>query len=121
MKKKRLTLTNAFGIYGAQLKNPRWAFSAIAADGSMVLSCWNHFLKSYSDGHQRYEDRLSRWDSNTPGKQLLIEHLQLALSKRLPVRLIVATLEDPAEHTNRDASSLRKSFSVHRDTVGKLV
>jgi len=40
-KKKR-----AMGIFGN-----RWRWFA----------CAQHFLKSYIDGHQRYEDRLSRW------------------------------------------------------------
>ena len=29
--KKKLTLTEAFGVYGARLRNVRWACSAIAA------------------------------------------------------------------------------------------
>ena len=33
----------------------------IARDGSLVISCLRHFLKSYVDRHERYEDRLSRW------------------------------------------------------------
>jgi hypothetical protein len=119
--KKTLTLTAAFATYGAELLNPRWAFSAIARDGSLVLSCWNHFLKKFLDGHERYEDRLSRWTANTPGKQLLIEHLQLAVAKKLPVRMVVATLWEPRERTNNDASALRKTFAVHRNTVGKVV
>lgn len=118
---KNLTLTSAFATYGAKLKNARWAFSAIASDGSLVLSCWHHFLKSYLDGHQRYEDQLSRWQSNTPGKQLLVEHLRLAVAKNLPVRMVVATLEDPREQTNEDASALRKTFTVHKNMIGKVV
>src|ERR1044071_8458642 len=110
---KPLTLTGAFATYGAELKNTRWAFSAIASDGSLVLSCWKHFLKSYVDGHKRYEDRLSRWKTNTPGRQLLIEHLELAMGKNLPVRMIVATLEDPRDQTVEGAGLLPKVFSVH--------
>jgi len=118
---KNLTLTDAFATYGAELKNPRWAFSSLASDGSLVLSCWKHFLKSYIDGHQRYEDRLSRWKTNTPGKQLLVEHLQLAVAKNLPVRMIVATLEDPREQTIEGAGALRKIFTFHTDMVGRVV
>jgi hypothetical protein len=118
---KNLTLTAAFASYGAELKNPRWAFSSLASDGSVVLSCWKHFLKSYVDGHQRYEDRLSRWKTNTPGKKLLIEHLQLAVAKDLPVRMIVATLEDLREQTIEGAGALRKIFSIHPNMVGRVV
>src|SRR5688500_10471579 len=118
---KTLTFTSAFATYDAELVNARWAFSSIARDGSLVISCWNHYLKKFTDGHQRYEDRLSRWTLNTPGKQLLIEHLQLAVAKNLPVRMVVATLEDPRERTNDDASALRKTFAVYRNMFGKVV
>src|SRR5256885_15397018 len=102
---KKLTLTTAFATYGAELKNTRWAFSAIAADGSLVLSCWSHFLKGYVNGHKRYEDRLSRWETDTPGRQLLTEHLKLAVARNLPVRLIVATVDDPTENTEQEAGN----------------
>jgi putative restriction endonuclease len=118
---KRLTLTRAFATYGAELRNSRWAFSAIASDGSLVLSCWKHFLKTYVDGHQRYEDRLSRWKTNTPGRQLLIEHLQLATAKNLPVRMIVATLQDPSDRTIEGAGMRPKTFTVHPDMIGRVV
>jgi len=117
----KLTLTGAFAAYGAALRNTRWAFSAIAADGSLVLSCWSHFMKSYVDGHKRYEDRLSRWETDTPGKLLLTEYLRLAVARDLPVRLIIATVDDPTEDVKRDAGSLKKTFSVHPDMVGKVV
>jgi hypothetical protein len=118
---KSLSLTAAFATYDAKLVNARWAFSSIARDGSLVISCWNHFLKKFIDGHQRYEDRLSRWTANAPGKQLLIEHLQLATANNLPVRMVVATLDDPRERLDGDASALRKTFSVYRNMVGKVV
>ncbi len=35
----KLNYTDAFAKYGAKLVNPRWAYSAIADDGSMVRSC----------------------------------------------------------------------------------
>jgi len=64
---------------------------------------------------------LSRWKTNTPGKQLLVEHLQLAVAKNLPVRMIVATLEDPREQTIEGAGALRKIFTFHTDMVGRVV
>ena len=118
---KSLTLTAAFATYDAELVNARWAFSSIARDGSLVISCWNHYLKKFTDGHQRYEDRLSRWTANTPGKQLLIEHLQLAVAKNLPVRMVVATLEDPRDQTIEGAGMRPKIFTVHPEMIGKVV
>ena len=35
--------------------------------------------------------------------------------------MVVATLEDPRERTNDDASALRKTFAVYRNMVGKVV
>lgn len=118
---KPLTLTQAFATYGAKLKNARWAFSSIADDGSLVLSCWKHFLKSYVDGHQRYEDRLSRWTTNTPGRQSLKDHLELAVAKNLPVRMVVATLEDPTDKTIDGAGIRPKIFTVRPEMIGRIV
>lgn len=118
---KKLTLTAAFARFGAELKNPRWACSAIARDGSLVISCWRHFLKSYVDGHQRYEDRLSRWLGNYQGRDLLREHLQLAVDNRLKVRQVIATLDDPRDRTDADASAIPKTFSTNGDLVGTVV
>lgn len=118
---QKLTLTAAFATYGATLKNTRWAFSAIARDGSLVLSCWKHFLKSFVDGHKHYEDHLSRWATDTPGKKLLTEHLKLAVARDLPVRLVVATVDEPAKDLEREAGTRQKTFSVHVDMVGKVV
>ncbi len=117
---KPLTLTQAFATYGAKLRNTRWAFSSIASDGSLVIRCWKHFLESYADGHQRYQDRLSRWKTTTPGRQLLIEHLELAGAKNLPVRMVVATLEDPSDETIEGAGLRPKVFTVHPNMVGRV-
>lgn len=35
--------------------------------------------------------------------------------------MVVATLDDPTQNTNRDASRLRKTFSTRTDMVGKVV
>jgi len=117
---KKLTYTEAFAYYGAKLKNTRWAYSAIANDGSLVISCWEHFLHIDVDGHKRYEDHLSRWPSNN-GKKLLTNHLRLAIEGNLPVRLIVAKLDDPMESGIGDASRPHKTFSIEKDYIGKVV
>jgi len=115
---KRLTLTRAFATYGARLKNVRWASSAIANDGSLVVSCWQHF---FTHGCQRYEDRLSRWPTGHPGRGLLAEHLRLAVKDKLAVRLVVATLDAPTQWVSGAASPLRKTFSTQQHLTGKVV
>ena len=84
---KKLTLTAAFAQFGATLKNPRWACSALAQDGSLVISCWSEFLKSQPNGGQRYEYSLSsQWgEGNRLGRELLIRHLHTAFNHALPV------------------------------------
>jgi hypothetical protein len=42
-----------------------------------------------------YEDRLSRWSGNELGNALLRRHLDEAARSDLPVRVIIATAEDP--------------------------
>lgn len=121
---KKLTLTATFAKYGARLINTRWACSAIAEDGAMVISGWNHFLSSSDDGHLCYEDKLSRWRGNYPGRNLLANHLQIAYDERLPVRLVVATLDDSKKALINmaagDASILPNSFSRKRIWLARL-
>jgi len=117
----KLSLKAAFAKYDAELTNPRWACSAMAKDGSLVLSCWKHFMKPYVDGHKRYEDHLSRWPNAHPGKSLLGQHLQQAFVNDLSVRLVVAALDDPQSWVSGEASNLPKTFSTDESLVGKVV
>jgi len=116
------TLTGAFASYDAKLVNRMWAYSAIAADGSFVFSCWKNFLKRQPDGRLRYQDKLSDWSTNPLGKELFRRHLQQAFSGKLPVRLVIASPKDPARIAARkEARSVPKTFSVRKDLVGKVL
>jgi hypothetical protein len=115
-----LSFTDAFRAYGAKLANPMWSYSAEADDGAIVISCWSHKLK-LKDGVLTYTDRLSRWGPNTPGKNLLVEHLNLGRTQARPVRLIIATTSSPeVVDRGQDASSIQKSFHIKQDVVGKV-
>jgi putative restriction endonuclease len=116
----KLTLTAAFAHYNAELKNVRWASSAIAKDGSLVVSCWHHFLESVEGGF-RYEDHLSRWPIGHAGRNLLAVHLKQALTSDLPVRLVLATLDEPKKWVSGAASPLPKTFSTHDNVLGRVV
>ena len=122
---KKLTLTAAFAQFGATLKNPRWACSALAQDGSLVISCWSEFLKSQPNGGQRYEYSLSsQWgEGNRLGRELLIRHLHTAFNHALPVRLVVATLDKREDRKviTTDASPFPKTFSTSPQLVGRVV
>ena len=114
---KKLTRAAAFARFGAELINVQWACSSIARDGSMVITCWRHRLKSYVDGHERYEDKLSQWEGNHHGSKLLRKHLQQAFDHNLKVRQVVVTLDDPRDRISTVAP---KTYSTS-DMAGKVV
>ena len=108
--------------YGAQLVNPMLAVSAIASDGSIVISCWAHYFRAAGKGVLRYEDRLSRRPVKNPGKEPLRSHLLSAKEQDLPVRLIAETTDETdAVDAGQDADKVKTTFHVRNDVVGKLV
>ena len=122
--KKKLTLTQAFAQFGAELTNPRWQCSALAKDGSLVVSCWSHLLKSGEDGQQRYDYSLAQWgEGNRQGRELLWTHLRTAFDLKLAVRLVIATFDkrEDADRPTTDASPLPKTFSTEPNLVSRVV
>jgi hypothetical protein len=90
-------------------------------DGAIVLSCWSHKLK-LRGGVLRYEDRLSRWEPNTPGKNLLIQHLTKARDEALPIRLVVATTDQPdVVDRGEPADKIKKTFHIKPEVEGRVV
>lgn len=115
-----LSFSDAFRAFGATLTNPQWAYSSIASDGSMVISCWAHKLK-LANRVLTYTDRLSRWNLNAPGKNLLTEHLRKAHDERLDVRLVIARTDQPeVVERGEEAASLKKEFYIKENVVGKV-
>ena len=116
-----LSLTTAFSRYGAKLTNHQWAVSALSENGELVISIWSHYLKP-NDGKLRCTDKLSRWQHNKPGNNLLREHLLRAVDEGLPVRMVIARTKATTEiDAGADASSVPKTFGVREDLVGKVV
>lgn len=119
---KKLTLTGEFAKYSATLANPRWACSAIAKDGAMVLSGWKHLLQLSPDGLLRYKDTLSSWHGNKKGNNLLGNHIKQAFDEQLPIRLVIASASEPKEViSGEDASFVPKTFLARVDLVGKVI
>jgi hypothetical protein len=110
-----LSLVDAFGKFGAKPANRLRGLSAIAADGSMVLSCSHPYFGHPSQGVLRYEDKLSR-ETEAKGNELLGQHLTLARDGELPVRMVVMTALVDAS-----TSKVSRSFHVRPDLVGKIV
>lgn len=116
-----LGFVEAFSKYGATLKNPMWAVSAIAGDGAIVISCWHHYFKKAEKGVLPYDDMLSRWNGNSLGNSLLRQHVTDAFEKKIPVRLVVAKTDhtDEVDH-GHDASKVPKTFHIREDLVGTV-
>jgi len=115
-----LSFTDAFRAFGAVLANPQWAYSSIASDGALVISCWSHKLK-LANRVLTYTDRLSRWKLNSPGKNLLTQHLREAFDRKLDVRLVIATTDRPDVVDRGDeASTIKKSFHIKENVVGHV-
>jgi len=118
---KSLGFVEAFAKFGAKPDNQMWAVSAIAADGSLVLSCWAHYFRRGDAGVLLYGDRLSRWSGNSLGNALLKGHLAKAVSEKLPVRMVVAsTTETEQVDHGHDASKVKKTFHIRDDLVGAV-
>jgi len=117
------TKTEAFADLGAKTLNRMNEYSAIAKDGAIVLECWNQHIGSLADGTWRYQlNDLSSW-TNSHGKNLMLEHLGLAVNEGRPIRLIIVRLKkDPnADIAGIDASNEPKVIIPYHDRIGQVV
>ena len=108
-----LSLTDAFGRFGAKPSNRFSSLSAIAADGAVVLMCSTTNFNHPAQGVLRYEARLSKETPNSKDNQLLVQHLVLARDGELPIRMVVT-----AAPSNKSSS---RTLHVRPDLLGKLV
>ncbi|WP_249041006.1 HNH endonuclease [Marilutibacter maris] len=107
-----------FGRYGAKLVNRYWAVSALTdAPRELVVSIWQHHIDA-SDGRWIYDDTLDRWRG--AGKNLLKEHLAVALREGLPLRAVVATQHNRAEVLANPEKASRNTFQARPDWVGRV-
>ena len=107
-----------FGRYGATLVNRAWAVSALTDEPrELVVSIWRHNITSV-DGRWVYRDSLARWQG--PGKNLLKEHLGLALRDKLPLRAVVSTQENRDDYHAGRAKNPRNTFQAAPEWVGRV-
>ena len=109
-----LSLSDAFGRFGANPSNRLRGRSAMAVDGAMVLNCSHAYFGHPSRGVLRYEDRLSREPARSKDIGLLSQHLTLARDGALPVRMVTSVADE------RSGSGAR-GFHVRLDLIGKVV
>ncbi len=115
----KLGFGEAFRKYGAQLKNKQWSVCAEASNGSLVVSCWEHRLKS-KDGVHRYEDILDRWKG--PGNHEYRERLDLDFRSGQAIRAVIVSTDDiTTVEAGMDAGKVKKKFWVKQEWIGKIV
>ncbi len=117
------TLTEAFRKFGAEPTNKNWSVSAISASNELIVSCWNHKDYLFRSGDALvYRDQLSRWPGSL-GNDKLKEHLVDAWDRKLPVRLVQSSPDDPVTakaliESGADASVIKKHFHARTDLIG---
>lgn len=106
------TISSAYASFGARVPQGSRSLSAIAEDGSIVLTCeYPYFVRS-TPGVLRYHDTLARSTENARNSQELGQHLALARDGERVVRLVVVS---PA----RNAQTPRR-VHVRSDLVGRV-
>jgi hypothetical protein len=115
-----LGLKDAFGQYGATLRNVQWSVSAWTPNGDLVLSLWEHHRRKPIPGTLEFADSVERWKG--PGNNEFRANLASAFASGSNVRLVIVHTEH-TEHveSGADASKVKKDFSVRTDLIGKVV
>lgn len=119
-----LSYEQAFRSYKAKLKNVQWSVGAETPQGELVISCWQHRLKTPNrDGVWVYKDYLSRWSGS--GNSELAEKLASAYKTEQPIKLIIAMPKNGDEiakvEDGVDGSSIKKNFYVPPEMTGKII
>ncbi|MEO8307507.1 MAG: hypothetical protein ABI616_05655 [Pseudomonadota bacterium] len=108
---ENLSLEVAYGRYGAQITNKQRSLSAIAADGSLVLTCLSEKFSRPGAGILRYSGQLSQEGTSTRVAELA-GHLKTARDADASVRAVVIT---------PPRGIVRRVIHVRTDLVGKVV
>jgi hypothetical protein len=109
-----LTLSDAFGRFGAKPASRLASLSAMAADGAMVLNCLPGQFGHPARGVLRYETRISAAQAESNVTTSLSEHLTRARDGDLPVRMVVTLPE-------REKTGRAGGYHVRPDLIGKVV
>lgn len=111
-----MRITEAFRLYGVELKNPQFTSSAVGGSPpKVVVSLWAH---NFEPDRSRYVGDTSVWKGQ--GKHFFRRHLQQALDEGLPIRVVVATSEMPEEVAAGNAARVRKDFEPDFSLVGQV-
>jgi hypothetical protein len=105
----------AFALYGADVSRRASRMSAIAADGAIILACSSRHFSRPAAGVLRYEDVLSSDGGTEEAFRTLREHLELAHSGHLPVRLVIIT------ENKIGGGTTSRTVHIRQDLVGSVV
>ena len=115
-----LAFSEAFARYGAALQNVQWSVCAQGADGSLVVSLWEHHFDPPKEGKIVCKDSFSRWSG--PGNTEFRECVVRALRESQRVKAVIAHAKRPEQvQEGGDASRIEKTFSVREDWIGKVL
>ena len=115
-----LGFAEAFAGYGAKLKNVQWSVCADAPDGSLVVSLWQHHFDPPRNGAITCRGSFARWSG--PGNAEFREKVTAAFNTKQPIKVVIAHTTQTAEvESGADASTLKKSFSIKKDWIGRVV
>jgi hypothetical protein len=108
---ENLSLEVAYGRYGAQISNKQRSLSAMAADGSLVLTCLSERFSRPGAGILRYSGQLSQEGTSTRVAELGA-HVLSARDSGASVRAVVIT---------PPRGIVRRVIHVRTDLVGKVI
>lgn len=113
-------IKDAFKRYGAELRNIQWSVSAWASDGSLVVSLWEHHRRPSNPGTLEFAESVNRWKG--PGNNEFRDNLTLAFNSDANIRLVIVRTEEKDKVENGvDASTIKKTFSLREDLIGKVI
>lgn len=116
-----LGIKEAFGKYGAKLKNMQWSVSAWRPDGGLVVIVWaHHHRMGPTPGTMEFADSAARWQG--PGNAEFRTNVAKAFADKSPVYLVLATTPETKRiQAGEDASKVKKEFRLRDELVGKVV
>nr|WP_274514863.1 HNH endonuclease [Xanthomonas campestris] len=112
-----MRMSDAFRRYGVEIKDPQFNSSALSENPrQVILSLWSH---NFSPDMSRYAMETVHWKGS--GKHTFRAHLEQALAENLPIRVVVATSDNPTEVRAGNAARASNDFEPNFSLVGQVV
>lgn len=111
-----MRMTEAFRRYGVELTTPQWTSSAVSdSPPQIIVSLWRH---NFSPDMTTYSSGTAQWKG--AGKPIFYRHLRQAMAEGLPIRVVVATAENPDEVRTGKVRG-NNDFEPDFELVGRVV